>query len=58
MQCRMQEHKRVTGDMVGNGGAQHGREGWDRPGTSTLEGVWKEGWDLKGVGRTERDWRW
>lgn len=45
MQCRMQEHKRVGGDMVGNGGAQDGREGWDTADDSTLEGVWKEGWD-------------
>lgn len=42
MQGRMQEHKRVGGNMVGNGGEQHGREGWDT--------LWKEGWDLKGVG--------
>lgn len=47
MQGRMQEHKRVGGNMVGNGGEQHGREGWDTADDSTL---WKEGWDLKGVG--------
>lgn len=58
MQCRMQEHKRVGGDMVGNGGAQDGREGWDTADDSTLEGMWKEGCDVKGVGRTGRDWRW
>lgn len=50
MQCRMQDHRRVGGDMVGNGGAQHGREGWDTSHTGwTLEAVWKEGWDVKGV---------
>lgn len=47
MQCRMQEHKRVGGNVVGNGGEQPGREGWDTADDSTL---WKEGWDAKGVG--------
>lgn len=50
MQGRMQEHKRVGGNMVGNGGEQHGREGWDTADDSTL---WKEGWDLKGVGENK-----
>lgn len=50
MQDRMQEHKRVGGNMVGNGGEQHGREGWDTADDSTL---WKEGWDLKGVGENK-----
>lgn len=43
MQCRMQEHKRVGGDMVGNGGAEHGREGWDTADGSTLSGRSVEG---------------
>lgn len=54
MQCRMQEHKREGGNMVGNGGAQQGREGGDTADDSTLEGVWEGGWDVKGVGRTGR----
>lgn len=44
--------------MMGNGGAWHGREGWDTVDDSILEGVWKEGWDVKGWKRTGRDERW
>lgn len=35
----MQEHRRAGGDMMGNGGAWHGREGWDTVDESTF---WKE----------------